>query len=194
MAQRWKSLIPWPVPRAGQSPLFTVSIKRTCCEFSPGPCVPTNEIASPLDTSLPLGGWRPQPTLKRWRCFAEAFTGQKRPRGASGCRCGPLFGGTGGLRAHQQDQISSPKPTRINGIPQHYSLCVVFYFLYLSFSVNSPCCSKRSVLWAGAPPNYLGLKWHYCLRPSNFQNPWFTAVALHKAHFRPPRRTSQSVK
>jgi len=90
-------------------------------------------------------------------------------------------------------KLSCPSVSRIeaetqeNDIPTTAYFMPCFYFLYLPFSVNSRCCYKRSVLYAGAPLNCLGLKWHYCLRPSNFQNIWFTALALHKPHFIPPR-------
>jgi len=77
--------------------------------------------------------------------------------------------------------------TQVNDILTTSYFMPCFYFLYLPFSVNSRCCYKRSLLYAGAPPNCLGLKWHYCLRPSNFQNIWFTALALYKPHFIPPR-------
>lgn len=90
-------------------------------------------------------------------------------------------------------KLSYPSVSRIEAETQENDILTTpyfmpcFYFLYLPFSVNSRCCYKRSVLYAGAPLNCLGLKWHYCLRPSNFQNIWFTALALYKPHFIPPR-------
>lgn len=90
-------------------------------------------------------------------------------------------------------KLSYPSEPRIEAETQVHDILATpcfmpcFYFLYLPFSVNSRCCYKRSVLYAGSPLNCLGLKWHYCLRPSNFQNIWFTALALYKPHFIPPR-------
>lgn len=50
--------IPCPVtnPRGRQSPLFTVPVKRTCCEFSLCPHTPTNEISFHMDVSPLFGG------------------------------------------------------------------------------------------------------------------------------------------
>lgn len=134
-----------------------VPVKRPCCEFLLSlicPLMRSHFIRACLHL---LGGPQLLSAHKRQQPSAEGFMGRKGPGRSVGCKLEPLSHGTEYAHAHQEHQISSRNQTGRNGILAAPDFMSCFYFLNLSFSVNRRCCYKRSV-YAGAPPNYLGLK------------------------------------